>query len=337
MAEGNPPPHPDRIASTLALRDRLARAAGPGPFALPGPGSADARVDLKLRWHATRVALRQRGTDAARARLSGLDTPDLLAGTVQDGVARGLMVALEEAESLCGEPAGDEPDPADEDAPPITDRAQLRRARDVLIASAEARVRFSRKGGILLVDRARDVHLENCIRFEDRPDAGDLDGFVPVVGERPRLFSPGFLAPVLLEQGRTRDRLVLEGRLGRGPRGFPCVLRLEARKEEPFVRLSVRVRNDFDDHRLRIRFLGLCDPASIGHCGTPGWETVEHRGRRFVAATLVRACGRLRVGDRMVGVPGAQCRGWIEHEFRLGGGAATTFSRKAADRGENGE
>jgi hypothetical protein len=38
----------------------------------------------------------------------------------------------------------------------------------------------------------------------------------------------------------------------------------------------------------------------------------------FVAFTLVRACGRLRVDGSEVAVPGAQCRGVVEHVFTLG-------------------
>jgi hypothetical protein len=295
----------------------LLLAAGPtGPFQMPGPGSADVRLDLKLFADEVRTILAERGTDAARARLAHLTTPDLWAGTVQDGVARGLMVALEEAASLCS-PAI-EPTPEEDPEDQRFERRELRRKRDILVASAGARVRFSRKGGILLVDRENGVHAENCVWFEDRRDAGDLDGFVPVDGDRPRLFNPGFLVPTSLQLGAKRDSLVLVGRLGRRPSGFPCRLDIEGRKHEEFVRIRVCVRNEADDHRLRIRFFGI-DHRLIRAVRTTAWESVEHRGRRFVAATIVRACGILRVGPEAIRVPAAQCRGDLVHEFLIGG------------------
>ncbi len=311
--------HPDRIAETLAQRDLLLRDFSPSTEVtqLPGAGSADARVDLKLHWHAVQQALRERGTAAARDHLAGLEAPDLLAGTVQDGTARGLLARLEEAISLC-DPAPAQPSFDETNATRFEPRI-LRRKRDILVASAGARLRFSRKGGMLFVDRKRGVHREDCIRFEDRRDVGCLDGFVPVEGERPRLFSPGFLQPSDLVQGELRDLLVLRGRLGRRPDGYPCELRIEGRKAEDFLRLTVRIHNDRNDHRLRIRFLGVDDPSEVQHAGTPGFERVHYRGRSFVAATLVRAIGRLAVGENHVATPMAQCFGWIEHHFRLGG------------------
>lgn len=324
MADDALPSHPDRVAPTLAVRARLL-ARSVGPFAAPGPGSADARVDLKLLAHATARALASRGTDAARARLAGLDTPDLLAGTLQDGTARGLASAYEDALSLCTQAPGETPPTWDE----VVEGRDLRRRREVLVASGCARVRFSRKGGILFVDREHDVHEENCIWFEDRTDCGDLDGFRALDGERARLFNPGFLAPRRLWTSAATTRLELAGRLGRRPSGHPCELTLEGRSDEPFVRVVVRLLNQHDDHRLRVRFLGCTEPGAIGHDGTPGWEAIAMNRHRFVAATLVRACGRLRIDDRTIAVPGAQCRGWIEHRFRLGGARWQVAARAA--------
>ena len=225
---------------------------------------------------------------------------------------------LEEAISLCRNGREDPAPAVDSDAHLLLAH-DLRRKRDILVASGGARVRFSRKGGIRFVDRARDVNSENCILFEDRRDLGDLDGFVPDLGERPRLFNPGFLRAVELEQGAVRDRLLLRGRLGRRTAGFPAEITIEGRKHERFVRIAVRVRNVLDDHRLRIRFLSLGPASDIGHLGTPGWEAVEVGGRRFTAATIVRACGVLKVGEDLAEVPSAQCRGWVGHSFFLGG------------------
>jgi hypothetical protein len=319
-------PHPDRVATTLAERDVLLRdpTRTATQWLQPGPGSADARVDLRLLRHAATRAVELRGTDTARAHIADLDTPDLLTGTVQDGTARGLMARLEEAISLC-EPPPDRDTDRDLDAAAQDDpRTQhfsakdLRRTREILVASAGARIRFSRRTGILLVDRAREIHEEHCIQFEDRSDQGCLDGFEPKEGERARLFSPAFLKPTSLYQGPIADRLVLTGRLGRGPRGFPCRMTLVGRKEEPGIRMRVWIDNRHLDHRMRIRFVGLRDASYIAHRGTPRFELIRYQERTFLAATLLRACGRLRVGDTLVDTPAAQLLGPIEHEFGLG-------------------
>jgi hypothetical protein len=309
--------HPDRRASTLAVRE----PGDTGPHAAPGPGSADARVDLKLLLHEAREALATRGTEAARERFESIDAPDLLAGTVQDGTARGVMAALEEVLSLCSGAPGSRPEERaiDEDAQ-IFEGRDLRRKKDILVASAGSRIRWSRKGGVLLVDRGHEVHAEDCIRFEDRRDLGDLDGFIPDTAERPRLFSPAFLKASRLIQGPTFDRLELTGRLGRRADGFPCRIDFVGDKKEPTVQMVVRITNQHDDHRLRIRFLGCRNKAAVASAGTPGYSEVLAHSRWFLAATLVRACGRLRVSnDEFVATPAAQVHGELRHEFRLGG------------------
>lgn len=311
-------PSPARLAATLAqcVAAEPALPTTP-PFAPPGAGSADARVDLKLLAARLHAALATRGTAAARARLAGLDAPDLRAGTVPDGVARGLLVAYEEALSLCAPEPAAAPDPF---ADPLTEVAtgkELRKRREHLIASGGSRVRFSRKSGVHLIDRDAELNVEHCVAFEDRRDAGTLDGFVAVESERPRLFSPSFLQAARAEHGKAGDRLTLRGRLGRTPHGFPCELVIEGHKSEPRVSLRLRIENRHDDHRLRIRFVGL--PAHVVHTeGAPEPEEVAVGHRRFLAYTLVRACGRLQVGDAIVAVPGAQVHGWIEHRFWLG-------------------
>lgn len=314
--------HPDRLATTLA--DRAALLGQSTPIAARRPDS-DARVDLHLLRFAADRALAERGTAEARAWLEGLDTQDLRAGSIQDGTARGLMARLEEAISLCrpiadteaSTAAGDAENHDPLDAQVFTGK-ELRRKRDILIASKGVRIRFSRKGGIHLIDRERDLNELNCIQFEGQADAGCLDSFAAPADTRPRLFSPGFLSPEQLVHGRTEDRLVLAGRLGRGRNGFPCRLTLIGRKDEPGIRMIVRIENHRIDHRLRIRFVGLRDATFVSHRGTPGFCTVQHKGRTFLGATLVRACGRLRVGDNFVATPGAQVQGTIEHTFGLG-------------------
>ena len=100
-------PHPDRLATNLAHRKNLLEQGISKDVFLPTAGSADARMDLKLLAHRTQRALEERWAAEAEARLAGLSTPDLSAGTVQDGTARGLKVALEEALSLCAPTAPD--------------------------------------------------------------------------------------------------------------------------------------------------------------------------------------------------------------------------------------
>ena len=319
-------PHPDRLAQNLAHRKNLLEQGVPKEVILPGPGSADARMDLKLLAHRTRRALEERWTAEAEARLAGLSTPDLWAGTVQDGTARGFRVALEEALSLCAPSAPPTATDNDEDDPEpdadILEGKDLARRHDILVASGGARIRFGRKTGILFVDRQRDIHQQDCVRFEDQTDVGCLDGFVPKEGERPRLFSPGFLKPTRLLHSRTRDELLLAGRLGRRRHGYPCELRFLGRKHEPGIRLTVTIRNQHPNHRLRIRFLGFPQPQYLGLSmdspDFPPWERVHAQGRTFLAATLLRACGRLKVGDDYVMVPEAQCLCQITHEFAIG-------------------
>jgi hypothetical protein len=316
------PSHPDRFAETLANRAARLEGASHGASS-PTAVDPDARVDLHLLRFAAERAIAERGTTKARAWIEGLDTPDLLAGSIQDGTARGLMARLEEAISLCrAVEATDVPDPTAENLDPLQSTVftgkELRRKRDILIASKGVRVRFSRKTGIHVIDRERDMNEPNCIQFEDQADVGCLDGFAAADATRPRLFSPAFLSPEQLVHGRAEDRLVLVGRLGRGRDGFPCRLTLIGRKDEPGIRMIVRIENQSTDHRLRIRFVGVRDANFVSHRGTPGFCTVRHKGRAFLAATLVRACGRLRVGESYVATPGAQVQGVIEHTFGLG-------------------
>ena len=67
-----------------------------------------------------------------------------------------------------------------------------------------------------------------------------------------------------------------------------------------------------------MRFLGAPDQGLVFHSGTPGFQSIHTDRHRFLAATLVRACGRLRVGDGFVATPDAQLHGWIAHRFGLG-------------------
>jgi hypothetical protein len=313
--------HPDRAAATLAnVADERARR-GEGPFAAPGPGAADCRIDQKLlQWRAAAAAARsERARDRLKT-LDGRDRPDLWAGTVQDGAARGFAAALEEAIALAP-PAP--PDPAAPEDPVRTqafvDR-ELRRKKDLLVASAGSRMRFSRKQGLLYVDRDGGLHSENCLRFEARTDLGTLDGFVADESERPRLFSAQFLSPRRYVQAPGFTQLELAGRLGRGPVGWPCELVLTGVEAEPSLRLVLRIENRLAGWRLRARFLGI-PAAAITHECTPVHDVVANDAGGFVAFTLVRACTTLLVDGMPVATPAGACRGWIEHRFRLGAAA----------------
>lgn len=310
-------PHPDRTAETLAQTASLRASAGPGPFEPPGPGSADARIRHKQLLARARVALASRATAAARERFSSVDSEQLLAGTVGDGVARGVAVALEETISLC-RPAPVVAEPVPDPFALVSER-ELKKPREILVASAGSRVRWNRKGGLLFVDRASEIHVENALCFESRDDVGTLDGFSAREGQRARIFSPAFLKPKLVEHGKERDLLLLAGRLGRKPAGFPCEIAIEGRKSEAFLRLRITIDNLHEDHRLRARFVGL-PPEWLGAIDDAfAAEIVQHDHGKFIATTLVRACGRLRVGDSTVAVPEAQCPGKIVRSFRLGG------------------
>lgn len=315
-------PHPDRLAPTLAARALLPAAAFAGPFLLPRPGSADARIDLKLLAARARAALAAGGTSEAELRLQGLEGPDLWAGTVQDATARGFQVALEEVISLCRSAPAAAAAPAAAGlaglAVDVATGRELARRKDILVASGGARMRWSRKLGIHFVDRERGLNLEDAIAFEDRSDRGTLDGFVPDPAERPRLYSPRFLQPVRHERGPDRDQLVLAGRLGPRARGFPARLTFEGRRDERALRLTLELENRCQDHRLRIRFVGFPESPPIRNAAALPLEPVSHDRGRFFACTLVRACGQLEVGTEIVAVPSAQCLGTVRHEFTLG-------------------
>ena len=131
----------------------------------------------------------------------------------------------------------------------------LRRRKDLLVRSGGARVRFSRKEGVLFVARGDGLHAGNCLRFEARADHGTLDGFVGAPDERARLFSAQFLQPVRYVDGGDVQQLTLAGRIGRGPVGWDCEAVLTGCADEPFVRLELRIDNRLVGWRLRARFL----------------------------------------------------------------------------------
>lgn len=308
--------HPDRAAATLANLPDL-RAAGDVAFAPPGAGAADCRIDLKLlQWRAlqaTAASARSREHLAAFGREAH---PDLWAGTVQDGVARGFAVRLEEAIALAPAPAAAQAVATPPGAKATTGR-ELRKRKDLLVASGGSRVRFSRKEGLLFVDRDAKLHSSNCLRFEARTDRGTLDTFVPAADERPRLYSAQFLQAQRYVEGPNGQELVLAGRLGRGPIGWNVEVVLTGHADEPTVRLLVRIDNRLRGWRLRARFLGM-PAAAIAHECMPVHEVVANDAGGFVAFSLVRAVDSLLVDGSLVATPGATCQGGIEHRFRLG-------------------
>ncbi|HEX5052577.1 MAG TPA: hypothetical protein VFZ65_12450 [Planctomycetota bacterium] len=310
--------HPDRVAATLANLPDV-RAARPGAvFAAPGAGAGDCRIDLKLlQWRALAAMQRAERARAHLERFGAAEHRDLWAGTVQDGVARGFAAALEEAIALAGAPALAPAAPGAAPGMQTFAGKELRKKKDLLVASGGARMRYSRKHGLLFVARADGVHSANCLRFEARRDLGTLDGFVADESERPRLYSAQFLQPQRYVQGQGHTELVLAGRLGRGPIGWPCELVLTGIEREPTLRLVLRLHNRLAGWRLRARFLGIAVEA-IEHECTPVREVVHNDAGGFLAFTLVRACATLLVDGTPVAVPGALCLGTIEHTFRLG-------------------
>lgn len=313
-----PMSHPDRVAATLANVADVRAERGDGPFALPGTGAFDCRIDLKLLlWRATAAAAR---SARARAHLAALDLahrPDLLAGTVQDGVARGLAAALEEVCALAPPVAAPEPPPFDPVRMQQWSGRELRKKKDLLVKSGGPRVRFTRREGLLYVDRDDGLHSGNCLRFEARRDTGSLDAFAADDSERPRLYSAQFLQPQRYLQAGDFTELEMAGRLGRGPIGWPCQLVLRGHAASPTLELLLRIDNRMSGWRLRARFLGM-PAANIAHDCTPVTECVQNDAGGFVAVTLVRACTALSVDGRTVAVPAAACQGPIEHRFTLG-------------------
>ena len=314
------PTHPDRAAATLAnLPDE--RGVADGACSSPGAGAADCRITGKLlQWRALQAVARSPRSAEHLRPFDRARHPDLWAGTVQDGVARGFDVRLEEAIALAPA-ATTTPRPtaatAVGDGVRITTGRELRKRKDLLVAGGSARVRFTRKEGLLFVARADDLHSANCLRFEARRDGGTLDEFAAVADERPRLYSAQFLQPVRYVEGPAGHELVLAGRLGRGPIGWNVEATITGRPDQERVRLQLRLDNRQRGWRLRARFLGL-PLTMIEHECTPVHEVVANDAGGFVAFTLVRAVDVLRVGATTVSTPAASCQGPIEHTFHLG-------------------
>ncbi|MCK5944547.1 MAG: hypothetical protein KAI24_21340, partial [Planctomycetes bacterium] len=237
-----PQPHPDRLAATLlqVLQEQPGGGRDGDGFRPPGPASANCRIDLKLLIHRAQQAMAR--SAAAREHLAPLDRerhPVLWAGTVPDGVARGFAARLEEACSLAPEPPRDAPDRDDEPDGVTIEGRDLRRKKDLLVASGGARARFTRKGGLLLVDRAHDVHSENGLWFEARRDLGTLDAFAPDIDERARLFSAQFLKPERYRAGERSTELVLAGSLGRGSARWPCRVTLRGATDATTLEITI--------------------------------------------------------------------------------------------------
>lgn len=310
--------HPDRLATTLATLPQ-ARAARPvGASATARAGASDCRIEGKLaQWLALRAAQQSPAAAEHLAAYSPEEFPELWAGTVQDGVARGFQVRLEEACSLAETTA-----PAEEPAQlgdPVTEFTgkELRRKKDILVASVGCRMRFSRKGGLLFVDREHDIHSKNCLWFEARRDVGTLDGFVGADDERARLFSAQYLKPKRFVQSRQFSMLELSGRLGRTAIGWPCRVVITGHAEQPNLQLTIELATTVPNWRLRSRFLGVPAELVHHHC-TPVRELVTTSVGSFVADTLVRSCSTLLVDGQPVAVPDAQSPHAICHTFSLG-------------------
>lgn len=307
------PTHPDRTAATLAQLPAATAAAA--AFAAPGAGAADCRIDQKLlQWQALQAMARSERSRAHLAPWAAPQHPDLWAGTVQDGVARGFAAKLEEAVALAGGPPAERQPP--EGLPAVVGK-DLRKRKDLLVRSGGARVRFTRKEGVLFVARDDGLHSANCLRFEARADHGTLDGFVGAADERPRLYSAQFLQPTRYVDGPDAQQLTLTGRLGRGPIGWNCTVTLTGFRDEACVRLAIAVDNALCGWRLRARFLGI-PAAAIAHECAAAPEAVANDAGGFVACTLVRAVDRLLVDGDVHAVPAAACRGPLRHRFLLG-------------------
>lgn len=323
-----PRSHPDRRAATLATAESADPRPAPenGAFLVPGPGARDCRMDLKLlMWRARAAAQRSQAAAQHLDRFDPKTRPDLWAGTVQDGTARGFAAALEEAIDLAGAPPA--PEPAEPGGPlanpeqPVQEFTgrELRRKKDLLVASGGPRVRFSRREGLLFVDRSSATNSPNCLRFEARRDHGTLDDFVADADERPRLFSAQFLQSVRYCAGPGGTRLELGGRLGRGPVGWPMTLTIAGAPTNAELRLTLRIETCPPDWRLRARFLGL-RPEHLVHECEDVRDVVQSDAGGFVAFTLARPSAALLVDGEPVAVPAAARLGPLVHDFVLRSG-----------------
>jgi hypothetical protein len=303
--------HPDRLATTLATL-QAARAARPDrePTAAAA-GAADCRIEGKLlQFHALRAAKLQPSAAAHLEPFRQELFPELWAGTVQDGVARGFQVRLEEVCSLAGI------------LPPITPTTESECGPAPAVARDDKLVTFTgkdlrRKSGLLFVDREHDINSENCLWFEGRRDHGTLDGFQGADDERARLFSAQFLKPQRFVQGKHYTELELNGRLGRGNIGWPCRILLVGLSDEPSLRMTIDLGATVPGWRLRSRFLGFPADLLHHHC-MPVREHVQSDRGGFMADTLVRSCATLLIDGQPMPVPDAASPRGIRHNFSLG-------------------
>ena len=234
---------------------------------------------------------------------------------MQDGAARGFAVHLEEAIALA------QPEPDAQPAAFTPTRTligkELRRHKDLLVASSGARLRFTKKQGFVFTQRDRGPTSVDCVWFEARRDQGSLDDFVPALDERARLFSARSLQAIEYAVGDGGGRLVLDGRLGRGPIGWPLRLVLAAHADDERLRLTVHLGDAMPGFRVRVRWLGI-GAERVQHECMPVREVVANDHGGFVADTLVRAATTLLVDGEPLATPAAACRGGIEHTFVLG-------------------
>jgi|GEM_PF-4089596 len=309
------PVHPDRRAATLLQVLRGGERPAEGASELPEPGSADCRIDLKQLIYRARSAIASAPSAAQHlAPLKEELHPDLWSGTVPDGVARGFAARLEEACSLASDPVS--PD-APEELVELVEGKELRRKKDFLVAAGKTRARFSRKGGLLLIDRSHDLHSENCLWFEARRDLGTLDSFAGAPDEGPRLFSAQFLKPVQLACSEHTTTLTLAGTLGNGEAGWACRVSLYGDRRCDALHMTIELPRIARGWRLRSRLLGVPDQLAHHEC-EPVRERVDGPRGGFLADTLVRSCAQLRVGDQLVATPAAADPGPLVHRFCLG-------------------
>ncbi|MFK7739106.1 MAG: hypothetical protein AB8H80_02195 [Planctomycetota bacterium] len=324
------PSHPDRCAATLANLPQAHADRSPDGCRTAGAGAADCRIELKLlQWQAMRAAERSPTAAEHLARLDRDRHPDLWQGTVRDGSALGMLAHLHEVVALAPPPTPPaKADEANELAPAQTfDAKQLRRKKDLLVKSGSTRVRFSRKGGVLLVDREHETHSENCMWFEARRDLGTLDEFVGPEGERARLFSAQFLKPKFyrIEKFRSGDakrvreesELLISGRLGSGPAAWPISMRFLGDTSRSAVELQIELPHVPTGWRLRLRTLGVPSSLLHHHC-LPVREQVDTERGGLLCDTLVRSCDRLRIDDNIIKVPDAGNPRPLRHIFTLG-------------------
>lgn len=190
------------------------------------------------------------------------------------------------------------------------------------ISNGRISVEIDAAGEASITDHVSGVTLTRALRIADEGDRGDSYNFGPVDGDA--ITVPTAIEVEVLEGGPLRSRLLLRrtydlpASLAEGDRGARSGETraqivdtvIELRADEAFVRVSIELRNEVGDHRLRVlvptRRDGVATSVSSGQYGVTargreaegGWG--EFPLPTYPATRFVHAGGVGALVDRLV-------------------------------------